>query len=139
MQFSPIRVILLGILHNYELFELKFAKKLILNSLMNKHAGLTVFFPFFMKQMFFTMLEIFHIKNDKRFSSIFMYSGPLVYQGVLSSCKTTYLLYSIFTSNFSEIVQMSRSSSMNFPAKPWSLLFFKQRTSPKKHMGVVGQ
>jgi hypothetical protein len=44
MYFSPIRVILEGILNSYELFELKFTKKkLILNSLMNKYAGLPVF------------------------------------------------------------------------------------------------
>ena len=139
MQFSPIRVILSGILHNYELFELKFTKKTYFKLPNEQACWINCFFPFFMKQMFFTMLEIFHIKNDKRFSSIFMYSGPLVYQGVLSSCKTTYLLYSIFTSNFSEIAQMSRSSSMNFLAKPWSLLFFKQRKSSKKLTRIVGQ
>ena len=68
-----------------------------------------------------------------------MYSGLLVYQGVLNSCKTTYLLYSIFTSDFSEIALLFKSSSMNFPAKPWSLLFFRQRKSSEELMINVGQ
>ena len=129
MQFSPIRVFLLRILHNYELFELKFTKKTYFKLPNEQVCWITCFSPFFMKQMFFTMLAIFHIKDDKRFSSIFMYSVCLL---------VSILLCSIFTSEFSEIVLMSRSSFMNFLAKPWSLLFFKQRKSSKKLKRIVG-
>ena len=115
-------------------------KKIILTLTDLQHAGLTVFFfIFYVTNIFSTTFSNIHMINNKNIFSLLMYSRLLVYQGVPSSCKTTSLMNLILTFSFSAIVLMSRCSSMNFPGKPWSLLFFKQRKSSKKLTRIVGQ
>ena len=53
--------------------------------------------------------------------------------------ETRRLSANLIGAEFSEIALMSRSSSMSFPAKPWSLLFFRQRKSSKTLTRIVGQ
>ena len=57
----------------------------------------------------------------------------------MSSVLRQKMMHSIFNNSFSAIAPISKCCSMNFPARQWSLLFFKQRQSSKKVTRIVSQ